>query len=115
VSAAGPVQVTKPANFDDLETLPSGAMTISWKAGSAQWMSVMLSTYRDYLGQTILCQVPDADGTVTVPASLMTDLYQDADSTMVQLTRTAVTRGTSGGKDCDFQVLTYRQRGYYVY
>ena len=107
------INITQPANFDALTSLPSGAMAFSWTPGDARWVTVSLSTMRsDYKSQSIVCTVDDADGTVTVPGSLMSNLYSNPYSMYVSVTRFALVRDTEQGKDCDLQISTYRQRSF---
>ena len=114
LTAPAMIQVTKPSNFDSLTSVPSGAMTFSWNAKNALWVTVMVSTYKNQKGQMIYCTVPDQDGSVTIPASLMADLYSSPDMLMVMISRIDAMRDTVDEKDLDFQMSTYRQRGYYV-
>lgn len=112
LDAPGTVTVTQPANFDSLISLPTGDLTLAWQPGDGKWVSVAITTVKNNQAQSISCLADDEDGSLTVPASLMADLYGDPLSFSVTVTRIAVQRASAGGKDLDFEITTYRGRNY---
>ena len=118
-SGSGPapdmINVTQPSNFDSLTSVPGSDWTVSWSAQDADWVILHISTYKNLRGMAVQCIVPDRQGAITVSGSLMADLYTSADSLMINIQRVSVFRDTQDGKDLDFQISTYRQRGYFIY
>lgn len=105
------IEVTQPADFATLNSLPSGAMTFAWTAGSASGVTVTVSTMNDdYQTMTIVCTAEDADGELTIPQSLMQDLYNNPYSLTVSVSRFRLAQASSGGKDFNFTINTTRSR-----
>ena len=114
INAPGEVTITQPSNFDSLTTAPSGAMTFAWQTSEADNVSVMVSTTKNYKTQTIICRVDDADGSVTIPQSLMEDLYSSPESTTFQILKFNSDEFSASGKYVGMTAQTYRQRTYII-
>ncbi len=105
------MEVTQPANFATLTSLPSSAMTFAWDAGNADSVTVMVSTMAgDYDTMTIICTAEDGEGTLTIPGSLMEDLYDDPYSLTAAVTRYRRERTSNDNKDFDFSIAAGRTR-----
>jgi hypothetical protein len=113
VVAPSPIQILQPANFDSLTSIPLSALTIAWVPGNATSATVVVMTHAGSISQSITCTVPDSAGSLTIPASLMSDLHANPSMMSLTVSRVASSIVSSAGKGVHLYAASSRSRTNY--